>query len=715
MSGDLHSPSWYRVAALRPRLKTHAEVHRHHYRGQLWYVLQDRASRRMYRFNPSAWQVIGLLDGARTVQEAWDLACHRLGDEAPTQDETIRLLGQLHGADLLQSEVAPDVDELLRRYTKQEKGKWWRNVRNPMSVKLPLFDPDRFLQRTFAAYAWIFSGWGMLVWLAVVGAAGVVAASHWRELTENLGDRILAPGNLLGMLLIFPIVKIIHEFGHACAVRARGGEVHEMGVMFLVFLPIPYVDASASSAFRSRWQRFVVGGAGMMAELVLASLAMFLWVAVEPGLTRAICFNIMVIAGVSTVLFNGNPLLRYDGYYMLTDLIEIPNLGPRGTRYLGYLVQRFGYGVRELQPPEATPGEKRWFVFYTITSFIYRQFITFAIIIFVATQYFVIGVLLAIWAAISSILFPIGKGLAHLARGRALRRQRNRAWAVTGGALVVVLILLFAVPFPVWTRTEGVLWVPEQSVVRAGTEGFVVKVEAAPGANVEKGVTLIRLEDPLLEPQERILLAKLDELDYKLREMTVADRVQAQIVSEEIAYTQKELIRVRERLAGLTVTSPAPGRFVVPNPTDLPERFVRKGEQLGFVAPRDRRLVRVVVEQDDVDLVRTRTKAIEVRLAERVPEVVEAKVLREVPAASGELPSLALSERGGGTIALDPRNTEKAVALNPVFHFELQLPPDSTELHIGGRVHVRFDHEAEPLGNQAWRGLRRLFLRRFTV
>lgn len=715
MSGDLHSPSWYRVAGLKPRLKTHAEVHRHHYRGQLWYVLQDRASRRMYRFNPSAWQVIGLLDGVRTVQDAWDLACHRLGDDAPTQDETIRLLGQLHGADLLQSEIAPDVDELLRRYTKQERGKWWRNVRNPMSIKLPLIDPDRFLKRTHALYAWIFTPLGFLLWAAVVGAGAVAAGVHWTELTENVADRILAPGNLLGMLLIFPFVKIIHEFGHACSVRAKGGEVHEMGVMFLVFLPIPYVDASASSAFRSKWLRFTVGGAGMMAELFLAALAMFVWIVVEPGLVRAICFNVMLIAGISTVLFNGNPLLRYDGYYMLADLLEIPNLGPRGNRYLGYLVQRYAFGAREMQAPEATRGEKAWFVFYSVVSYLYRLFITFAIILFVATQYFVIGVILGIWAGITSILTPIGKGLAAVARGRNLRRVRNRAWAVTGGVVFVALVALLAAPFPMWTRTEGVLWVPEQAVVRAGTEGFVVKVETAPGAQVAQGTTLLRLEDPLLEPQERILAAKLDELDFRLRDMQVQDRVQAQIVTEEIEYTRKELVRVRERLEGLAVASPVPGRFVVPNPLDLPSRFVRKGEQIGFVAPRDRRLVRVVVGQDDVDLVRSRTDRIGVRLSENMGQVLEAKVLREVPAASGELPSLALSERGGGSIPLDPRQSDRPVALNPVFHFELALPPGDGELHIGGRVHVLFDHGSEPLGFQAWRAMRRLFLRRFTV
>jgi putative peptide zinc metalloprotease protein len=715
MSSELHSPSWYRVAALKPRLKTHAEVHRHHYRGQLWYVLQDRASRRMYRFNPAAWQLIGLLDGERTVQEAWDLACHRLGDDAPTQDESIRLLGQLHGADLLQSDLPPDVDELLRRYGKQQKGKWWRNFKNPMSIKLPLLDPDRILRATYAFYAPLFSRWGFFLWLLIVGTACVAAAFAWHDLTENLSDRVLAPSNLLTMFLLFPLVKTVHEFGHACAVRAKGGEVHEMGVMFLVFLPVPYVDASASSAFRSKWERFVVGGAGMMAELVLAAIAMLVWLNVEPGLVRAMAFNVMLIAGISTVLFNGNPLLRYDGYYMLADLIEIPNLGPRGNKYLTYLIDRYAFGVRELQAPDATVGEKRWFVCYTIAATIYRLFITFAIILFIAGQYFVIGVILAIWAGFSSVVLPIGKGIVHLISGKSLRRKRERAWAIAGATTVVVLGVVFLMPFPVWTRTEGVLWVPEQSVVRAGADGFVTRIVSTPGTRVAAGVKLIEIEDPLLVHQERLLVARLEELDFKMRALQIDARVQAGMTRDEIAYTEKELKRVRERLAGLTVTAPSEGRFVVANPTDMPLRFVRRGEQLGFVAPPAERIVRVVVRQDDVDYVRNRTESIEVKLTERVAETLPATVIREVPAASNELPSLALSDRGGGAIPLDPRKTDRPVALEPVFHFELHLPPNPDDLHIGGRVFVRFDHGTEPIATQTYRSVRRLFLKRFSV
>ena len=156
------------------------------------------------------------------------------------------------------------------------------------------------------------------------GTAVLLAAIHWHDLTEDFMDRVLVPHNLLLLWLVFPVLKTLHEFGHAFATKVYGGEVHEMGVLLLVFTPCPYVDASAASAFRTKWHRIIVGAAGMIVELFLASLALFVWLNVEPGVVRAVTYNVMVIAGISTVLFNGNPLLRYDGYYIFADYLEIP-------------------------------------------------------------------------------------------------------------------------------------------------------------------------------------------------------------------------------------------------------------------------------------------------------------------------------------------------------------------------------------------------------
>src|SRR6185436_15722548 len=325
VSEDLYSPSWYRVANLRPRLRGHVRIHRHHYRGELWYVLEDRVSRRMHRFNPQAHYVIGLMDGRRTVQALWDAAIERFGDDAPTQDEVIRLLGQLHAADVLQTEMAPDVDEILRRAQKTRQRSLMQKL-SPLALRIPLVDPERFLERWLPYYRWLFGPAGALLWLMVVGTGLALATAHWRELTESMSDRVLAPRNLLLLALTFPLVKLLHELGHACATKAWGGEVHDMGVMLLVLMPVPYVDATASSAFRETRRRVVVGAAGILVETFVASLALFVWLQAEPGTLRAMLYDVMLIAGVSTVVFNGNPLLRFDGYYILADLLQMPNL-----------------------------------------------------------------------------------------------------------------------------------------------------------------------------------------------------------------------------------------------------------------------------------------------------------------------------------------------------------------------------------------------------
>ncbi|HEV7476543.1 MAG TPA: hypothetical protein VGO02_02265, partial [Burkholderiales bacterium] len=424
------SPAWYRVAALQPRLRSHARVHRHEYRGERWYVVTDALSRRAHRFGAEAYYVLGLMNGRRSLQEIWEAATARFGEEAPTQDEIIQLLGQLHTAEVLQCEVTPDVDELLRRSQLVARRSRLAKLMSPLAIKFPLFDPDRLLQRLLPWYRPLFGPFGAVLWLLVVGWGALTAASHWDALTQDLGHRALAPENLLLIALVFPLIKALHEFGHACAVRAWGGEVHEMGVMLLVLMPVPYVDASAASAFPEKWRRVVVGAGGMLVELVAASIALFFWLEMEPGVPRAALFNVMLIAGVSTVLFNANPLLRFDGYYILADLLEIPNLRTRAQQQLSSYFQRRLFGL-DLPLSDTSRRERVWLTLFAVCSFFYRISVTLAIAIFVASQYFFVGVLLGLWALVGGFVMPLVSLLNYLANNPRLGRNRGRAAAAS--------------------------------------------------------------------------------------------------------------------------------------------------------------------------------------------------------------------------------------------------------------------------------------------
>jgi putative peptide zinc metalloprotease protein len=711
---DLHSPSWYRVAQLRPRLRGHARIHRHHYRGELWYVLEDRVSRKMHRFNPAAYYIVGLLDGRRTVHEIWEAATERFDDDAPTQDEVIRLLGQLHTAEVLLSEAMPDLTELARRARKGKKKTWLQNLLSPLAIRIPLFDPDRALERWLPWYRPWFGWIGALVWAAVVTAGIMAAGRHWGALTADVTSQVLAPQTLLILWLTFPVVKLAHELGHACAVKAWGGEVHEMGIMLLVLMPIPYVDASAASAFPQARRRVVVGAAGMIVEVFLASIAMWLWVEAEPGLSRAVLYDVMLIAGVSTVVFNANPLLRYDGYYIMADLVQIPNLRTRANQYLGRLVETRLFGVNEDEA--ATPvGERAWLGFYAVFSFLYRTFVMCAIALFIASQYLVVGVVLALWAAVTAVVLPLFKGIGYLLMHPRLRRRRPRALAVTALVLLVLYGGLFHLPIPLWTRAEGVVAVPEESHLRAGTEGFVRKIAAQPGALLSAGAALVVSEDPILELRGRVLDAQVRLLEARANALRLENRVRWTMTLDELEAAKRELEQVRERLAELTIVSPIAGTFVLAQAAgDFPDRFLRRGDQVGYVLPAKAATARVLVSQDDVDLVRMRTVRVEAKVAGRLYETYEAKLAREVPAASNRVSNLALSSAGGGGAALDPRQTKEPKTLDAWFAFELELP-QTNALTLGEHVYVRFEHGAEPLAARLYRSVRQLFMRQFTV
>src|SRR4030042_1279735 len=704
------SPSWYRVAGLKPRLKSHLAIHRHHYRGELWYVLQDHSSGRFQRFTPTAHQIIGLMDGKRTVQEIWEASRIHLKENAPTQEEVIRLLTQLHAVDALQTDVLPDTSEMLKRFEKQQYGKWKQNLRSPLFMRFPLLDPERILATLWPLARPVFGWTGLLIWMAVVGYAIFLAAVHWSELTENIADRILTPGNLLVVWLIFPFVKAFHEFGHAFAVKKRGGEVHEMGIMMLVFTPIPYVDASAASAFRNQGERILVGAAGMMAELFLAALALFFWVNVEPGPVRAVAYNIIIIAGISTLLFNGHPLRRFHAYYLLGDLIEIPNLGVRVIPYVLSLLQRYLLGLKDAEQPMISASERPWLVIYTTASFFYRMFIYASIILFVAGKFFFIGILIACAGLLNMLIMPLVKMLRYLFASPKLRRRRASAIAVSSLLLGALIGLVTLVPVPLGTLAQGVIWVPEYSFVRANADGFIDRLAADSGSRVMTRELLVECSDPLLPAQIKVLVSRLEERKAVYETHLITSRVEAQITQEEIKQVTAELADTRKRAAELKIRAATTGLFVAPSAQDLPGRFARRGELLGYVLDNSAIIARVAVLQADVDFVRRQTRNVKIRFPDGIAEILPASLMREVPAATDQLPSRTLSQEGGGTIAIDPREVGGIKAFEKIFLFDIQLPM-AGDYNVGGRIHVRFDHGNEPLVWRWDRGVRQLFLK----
>lgn len=707
------SSSWYRVAQLKLRLRDHVQVNRHRYRGDAWYVLRDHIGGHTHRLTPAAYAVVGAMDGHKTVDSLWTQAVEALADDAPTQDDLIQLLGQLHSSDLLQGDAPPDSLEAFERFGRQERNRLKQKWLNPTSIRVRLWDPDPFLDRTLWLVRPLFGWIGLSLWLLTVGSALTQVGPNWKALTSGISDHVFAAENLLLIGLIYPIVKALHELGHGYAAKVYGAAVHEMGLMFLVLVPVPYVDASASTLSTSKYHRATVAAAGILVELFLAGVAMHIWVESEPGLVRAIAFNVMLIAGVSTLLFNGNPLLRFDGYYVLADLIEIPNLAGRSNRYWLYLLERYVFRVEGVKTFAAKRGERIWFTAFAPLSFIYRLSVSIGIAIYLAGEFFIIGVLLAIWTIVMSIGVPIGKAAAYVVSSPRLQRNRARAVAISATSLGLVLTGAAFVPAPMNTVTEGVVWIPESAYLRAGTDGFLTTLIAQPGATVQVGQAVATAEDPVLSSRIEANRWRVEELQVRLVAEAITDRAQAEVTRYELAQARAEQDRDQERLERLTAISTTEGIFVAPQANDLAGRYMREGATLGYILPSAATTVRVTVLQDDIDLVRHRLQRVQIKLADRLTETFSARVIREVPSARDELPSKALAIEGGGLHGTDPRDSSGVRTLERLFQFDLELPLEAQAAIFGTRAYVRFDLLSEPLGAQVYRRVRQLFLARF--
>jgi|HubBroStandDraft_1064217.scaffolds.fasta_scaffold18631_2 putative peptide zinc metalloprotease protein len=711
----LLSANWFRVAAVRPRLRDHVRITRQHFRGERWFVLEDLVESSVHRFLPAAQKAIGMMDGTHTLDEIW-IALGALGEERPTQDELIHLLAQLDGANLLATERLPDLSELSNRARRVAHGKLWRRLANPLYLRIPLCDPDHFLDATVGLARPLWSIWGLLLWLSVVGWGAVHAALHWIALTHDLADRVLARDNLLILAVTFPILKLFHELGHCYAAKLGGASVHEAGIMTLVVMPVPYVDVTGASAFSNKWRRALVGAAGMLTELFFAGIAMMVWTNVEPGLARAAAFNCLLIAGVSTLLFNGNPLLRFDAYFILSDLIEIPNLGARATRFYGYLVNRYAFGLRGQTSPVQARGEAAWFAFYGIASYLYRLWVMLSIALFVAAQLHGVGAVLALWTVASGIVYPLARGIWYVARSPALHQHRLRAVLMTGGAVACVALLLFGFQLPYGTVTQGVVWAPAGADIRAGAEGRFTTLLAAPDASLTPGEPVAKLTDNVLDARVALLGSQLREVEQRYLAAELVDRVQAEMLRKQIAYFQAELIEMRARRQALNVAAPEAGRFLVSMPADLDGKFMKRGELIGYALDNDAATVRVIVPQSEIELVRDDTRGVDLRFASDPMRVLHVdQISREVPTATRQLPSVALSSVGGGPIAVDPSDDQHLRALEVVFQMDVPLPEGMQGHRIGERVHVRFEHDGRTLAWRISRTVRQLFLRRFDL
>ena len=571
---------------LRLRMRPDLVAERQQYQGRTFWVVKDPLTLKYYRFHEEEFAVLKLLDGQSTLEQIRRRFERDFPPQRMSLEELTVYVGSLHRAHLAISDSPGQGEQLYQQRREAARQKIWSSIGNLLSMRFRGFDPDRLLTWLDARIGRLLS-WPMTVLCLVfcLAAGGLVAIEFesFRNRLPAFSD-FFAVENWFWLALTLAVTKVLHEFGHGLMCKRMGGACHEMGMMLLVMTPCLYVNVSDSWMLPSRWRRAAIGAAGMYVELILASLCTFLWWFSEPGLFNYLCLNVMFVSSVTTVLFNANPLMRYDGYYILSDLLEIPNLRSKASAVLQRKLGKILLGLRE--PPDPfLPQRHQWlFAIYTIAAGVYGWIVTFSILWFL-DQVFkpyglqIIGQMIALVSLYGLVVHPLWRLFQFFhVPGRIEKVNRARAM-VSFAAVMMLLAAALFVPLPHYVECPFTLEPRDAASVYVSVPGTLQTIHVSSGQHVAAGqplVTLASIDVDLtlakLEGEREELVAKVD--DLRRRQYQDPEAAMEVTEAEETLHALDEQFEKRRRdRERLQVTAPANGIVLPPARTTMPEHL----------------------------------------------------------------------------------------------------------------------------------------------
>ncbi len=712
---------------VRLRRRPDLDIVPQRYEGRTYYVVKDPVSLRYYRFKEQEHFLLTLMDGKHTLDDAQKAFESKFRPERLRLEDLEQFGQQLLQMGLVQNESPKAGKQLYDNRQKRLRSEWMQTLTNILYIKLPVFDPDRLLTHMLPHLWWMFTRLFLLASLAFMGAALALVLTKFDVFYARLPtfESYFNFKNMIYLWIALGVVKVIHEFGHGLSCKAFEGEVHEMGFLLLCFSPAMYCNVSDAWRLPSKWHRIIISAAGIYVELMIAAAATFIWwnTPNQPFLNN-LCLNLMVVCSVSTVMFNGNPLMRYDGYYVLADWIEIPNLRDRANRYLQNLAMSVCLGIET--PPEAymEPWRRLLFIIFAVVSYVYRWVVTFVILKFMATflkpyKLEVVSELLAIGALASMIGWPLYRMITNVKKRGRLPDMKPIRVTLSAAVVAVVLLFVFFVPLPVTRiRTHGFVQVQPTEITHVGIDvtGSLARVFVKEGQVVKQGKELAQFTSPELENQRDQLTAvitvkkKLREYFQKqiIRESDPSQRtsLENELKRVESEYLQAEasLKHVLHDMEKLTLRAPRDGVVVGLPPIDEVGKQWDREQGSVFCSIAGTKRLRVLVpigapdflllKENDEKARRTKT-----RIAATVR--VQGHDVRTWTGTVGELPNTdeknippQLSTKGGGPIAVKPGSQpNQLMPQSQVFLVGIDLDESDPNIALGSMAQVKIHCE----------------------
>ncbi len=680
-----------RLAGSHVGLRRDLTVTRHLFRGEPVYVVRDPMTLQSHSFGVTDYEILIRLDPNRSLGEIFRELVEAGHLDEEQEEEFYRFVAELHQMAFLHLPVS-NAGALYRRYEARKRARRLARLKGIFFVQIPLLDPDAFLERTARFARPLFTRAAFALYLGILSLAGLLLARNFDDFVHP-GHGILDPRNLPAVWLTLVLLKVVHEFGHAYACKLRGGRVPEMGVFLILGTPFAYVDATAAWGFVRPLDRIVVSLAGVYVETMIAALAVLVWATTPSAHVAALAHNVVLLGGLVTVVLNINPLMRFDGYYLLSDLVEIPNLRARADQELRAMAKQWLLGIE----PGVELGSRRTRLIlrvYGVCAALYRIGILLTISILVATKAFLLGLLLAGAFLLSQVYGMLRGMVRYLWHHEETEAVRVRAVTLSFLLLIVIPALAVSVPLPGRVVVDAELGRAGEQVVRAEQPGFVEMLTAVPGSRVEAGELLVetrnpRIEERLLEAEARYRAALL-RARAELPERVGRALGRARMVEVEA----RDLARRREEAEALAVRAPASGVVVAGLTERDAGRFVERGEPLAILAAGPW-IVRALLSEEDLAAAGPIVgETVEARLAGSPGVPLRARVVRVAPRGSRTIRLENLTQLAGGGIPVDP---EAKTADRPYFEIEAELegPPPGPAV-VGRSARIRLRAEAEP-------------------
>ncbi len=700
------------LSELQLRLRADLDFTMQTYGGDKYYVVEDRTNSRFYQIGIAEYVFLSLLDGTTTLAEALQLTSSRLGADAFTEQNAISITKWLLDSQLVTVGDSTETERLIEEASKAERQSRISRL-NPLLVKIPVFNPERMLDVLTPWFGWLVSRQAFVGWFVLCG----LALHAFLSKTDQLGlaaNGVFDRNNWVWLAVTWIGLKFFHELAHALTCRKFGGHVRDCGLMLILFAPIPYVDVTSSWRFPSKWQRIATSGAGMFVELALAAAAVLVWSHSDNPVLRNHAYNVMLLGSITTIAFNANFLMRFDGYYMLADWIEIPNLHSLGQQYLSYFGRKYALGVK-LDPPR---WRKLPFVrAYGIASLAWRVFVCVCLAIAAEAFFFGFGLLLSVAAVVLWLGVPVLRFLRYLVKGKDTERPNLWRFATVTVLAASMLIAAFTViPWPARVSAPAIVKYADPAVVHTEAPGIVQTVYVEAGQEVRAG-------DPLIDLVNPELISRLREIELSIKQSRARGRLYHlrgqlgayQAESSSLEALESKATEMRRQIAALRISAPRDGKVVAHNLNTLVDRYLPIGTTLLTIASEQKKEIVVSIHQDDIRHFRTEVGN-RVTVCVAPPLDLDCQLDRVDPRASSEVVSAALIAPSRGPIPVRQIPSTSATAsdpwqyIHPRFGGQVQLPvSDAEKLRAGQSASVKLATRHGTLGGQLCRIVRDWF------